>query len=348
MCLPWNNARSEYPRDQKATNRAGLLTEMSDVSIIIPTHNRPHLLPRAVASARAAGADVEIIVVDDASRDETAAVCRQLEGIKYLRLEHNQGVAGARNVGILASSSDFIAFLDDDDLRLPGTLDLQTAVLTANPEAGFVCGGMLIADQNYELTGETSVPAQLSGDVFWQLLELEFPVMPLGVVIRKSCFRRVGLLKRRLCGIDDWDILVRLAELYPVVIMEQPVGIYRSPTPGSGQGSSAQAAQLYDAVCHQLQLFCLPRVKSLPPSRRKELRRRTINRVADTLLLNAWRRLPERDFAYVATNILTALRLNPMRILRPAVFRRMAGGLTARDQTGPIARGQTGDHASIV
>src|SRR5258708_2921989 len=93
---------------------------MPDVSVIIPTHNRPHILPRAVESARNAGRNVELIVVDDASTDDTAKICRALQGIKYIRLEQNQGVAGARNVGLLASSSEYIAFLDDDDLRLPG------------------------------------------------------------------------------------------------------------------------------------------------------------------------------------------------------------------------------------
>ena len=305
---------------------------MPSASIIIPTHNRPHLLPRAVESARAAGTDVEIIVVDDASTDETALVCRELADIKYIRLEHNQGVAGARNVGILASSSEFIAFLDDDDLRLPGSLDLQTKALAASPEIGFVCGTMLIADQDYRLTGETSAPSHAGGDVFWQLLELDFPVMPLCVVIRKDCFQRVGLLNRHLRGIDDWDILVRIAELYPVMIMEEPVGIYRQPTPLSGQGSSTQAAQLYDAVHHQLQLFRLPRVMSAPKFQRQATRRRTVNRVADTLLWNAARWLPEGAFGFAAANIFTALRLNPLRALRPGVIRKLAGSFKAHNQ----------------
>src|SRR5262245_19330373 len=111
---------------------------MATASIIIPTHNRPQQLPRAVESARTSGSEVEIIVVDDASQDETASVCRGLEGIKYVRLDRNQGVAGARNVGILASSTEFIAFLDDDDLRLPGSLDAQMELLRAHPEAGLV------------------------------------------------------------------------------------------------------------------------------------------------------------------------------------------------------------------
>jgi glycosyltransferase involved in cell wall biosynthesis len=86
------------------------------------------LLPRAVESALGAGTGVEVIVVDDASTDGTARVCAQLQGIKYIRLDRNQGVAGARNIGLLESSADFIAFLDDDDLRLPGSLDHQLSL----------------------------------------------------------------------------------------------------------------------------------------------------------------------------------------------------------------------------
>jgi len=303
---------------------------MPSVSIIIPTYNRPDLLPRAVNSARAAGADVEIIVVDDGSQDETAAVCRKLAGINYIRLERNQGVAGARNVGVLASSAEFIAFLDDDDLRLPGSLALQTAKLAAAPEIGFICGAMLIADQNYRLTGEISTPSPAHGDVFWQLLELDFPVMPLSTVIRKQCLLSVGLLHRHLSGIDDWDILVRIAELFPVMTIPEPVGIYRQPAPYSGQGSSGQSGQLARAAKHQLQLFALPRVKTATKSQRKAIRQRTINRVADTLLWSAWRSLPKKEFAFAAANIVTALRLNPLRAFRPAVFRRIRKTLSDR------------------
>ncbi len=98
------------------------------VSVIIATHSRPHLLPRAVQSAFEAGTDVEVIVIDDASTDETAEVCKNLKGIKYIRVERNQRVAGARNLGILASTADFISFHDDDDVRVPGSLDKQLAI----------------------------------------------------------------------------------------------------------------------------------------------------------------------------------------------------------------------------
>src|SRR5215216_1867359 len=131
---------------------------MPRVSVIIPTFDRPHLLPRAVESALRAGTDVEVIVVDDASTDNTANVCAQLQGIKYIRLDRNQGVAGARNIGLLESTADFIAFLDDDDRRLPGSLDHQVELLMNNPEAGFVAGGVILADQQGVPTGEVAVP----------------------------------------------------------------------------------------------------------------------------------------------------------------------------------------------
>ena len=303
---------------------------MARVSVIIPTHSRPRLLPRAVESARAAGADVEIIVVDDASTDETADVCRRLGDIVHVRLAHNQGVAGARNVGVLASSADYIALLDDDDLRAPGSLDRQVALLEADAAAGFICGAMLMADQEGRLTGEVSAPRSPGGDVFWELLELAFPVMPLSVVIRKECFSRVGLFDRGLPGLDDWDMFVRIAELYPVVVDDEPVGIYRQPTPSSGQGSSAQARHLSRAARHHLKLLRLPRAAAAPAGVRRGIRARTLNRIADTLLLNAARRLCEGAYRPAAANGLAALRLRPSRALRPAAYRRLASMLLAR------------------
>jgi glycosyltransferase involved in cell wall biosynthesis len=289
---------------------------MPRVSVIIPTNNRPHMLVRAVQSAERAGSGVEVIVVDDASTDQTAEVCQSLQGIKYVRLEQNQGVAGARNVGILASSSDYVAFLDDDDLRLPGTLEKQVEVLMRDKQAGFVCAHMLMADQEGRLTGEVTGPKSSGERAFWELLELDFPVMPISVVIRKECFTSVGLFNANLSGIDDWDVFVRIAELYPVLVLNEPVSIYRKPTPSSDQGSSNQAQHLSRALRHQLQLLRLPRVKMAPLAQQQDIRRRMVNRVVDTLLWNAARAIPQGASSFACRNIFAALRLSPSRALR--------------------------------
>src|SRR5881394_1135924 len=310
---------------------------MPRVSVIIPTHERPLLLRRAVESAQAAGADIEVIVVDDASIDDTAEACQQLNGIKYVRVERNQGVAGARNIGILMSTAEYVAFLDDDDLRLPGSLDMQADLLDRHPGAGFVCGAMIMANQDYEPTGEVVRAKDPGADAFWKLLELEFPVMPLCALIRKECFLRVGLLNPRISTIDDWDIFTRIAELYSVLVTPEPVGIYRQPTPLSGQGSSARAAQLERVTRHQLNLFRLPRAATASPVRRKQARSRMIRRISENLVWTASTRfIPKFQFKPALRNVWTALRIDPFGLVRPQGYEKLIKHLILR--TGVIRR----------
>jgi len=108
---------------------------MPRVSIIIPTRNRCALIPRAVESARLAASDVEIIVVDDASEDQTQEVCKDWTDVRYIRARRRLGIGGARNVGVIASSSEYISFLDDDDVRLPHSIDAQVESLKARSSA---------------------------------------------------------------------------------------------------------------------------------------------------------------------------------------------------------------------
>lgn len=290
---------------------------MPRVSLVIPTFDRPHLLPRAVESAMRAGTDVEVIVVDDASTDSTASVCAQLKGIKYVRLDRNQGVAGARNIGLLESTAEFIAFLDDDDLRLPGSLDHQLSLFASLPEAGFVAGGVMLGDQECVSTGETALVHAERGDLFWKILELNVHLIPSSVVVRKSCFQEVGLFNRRLAGIDDWDMWARIAEQRPVLVDPEPVCIYRRATPSSRQGSSTLAKHLRRAVDHQPKLLALPRAQLASAAQRRALRKHTKRRIADTLSWRAAEELPDGALRFAAANLLTALRLSPAWAIRP-------------------------------
>jgi glycosyltransferase involved in cell wall biosynthesis len=314
--------------------RHGFQKSAARVSVIIPTHSRPRRLPRAVESARAASsANPEIIVVDDASTDETAEVCRRLEGVRYVRLERNQGVAGARNVGLLASTCEYIAFLDDDDVRLPGSLDRQVAALEANPEAGFCCGPVLFADEEGRPTGELCAPhAARADEVFWLLLQLDYFTQPVAVVARKAAILRAGLLKPRVNGLDDWDLWVRLAELFPVVAVEEPVGVYRRPTPGSGQGSANFARDAPRILRHQRELLRLPRAAAATPAARRRMRRETARRLADVLFQRAAIWGPRGHYRFALKHLLTGLWLAPARALRPFVWRELYDSLRGRDQ----------------
>jgi glycosyltransferase involved in cell wall biosynthesis len=199
-------------------------------------------LPCAVESAFAAGTDVEVVVVDDASTDETAAVCRTLKHVTYVRLDQNQGVAGARNAGVLASSGEYIALLDDDDVRLPGTLDLQLARLRETPEAALIYAQALFSNGT-DRGGRDRYPQHCpSGDLFWQLLAQN--CIPSGsVIFRRSCLFNTGMFDRSIAGIDDWDVWIRIAERYAGNALERPGLRWRRAWPDSDQ-TSARAVQM--------------------------------------------------------------------------------------------------------
>ena len=88
-----------------------------------------------------------MIVVYDCSTDDTSEVCARRSDIRYVRLNVNQGLAQARNIGVAESSSEFVAFLDDDDLRLPGSLETQLRRINKDDRIALCYGQALIGDE---------------------------------------------------------------------------------------------------------------------------------------------------------------------------------------------------------
>jgi glycosyltransferase involved in cell wall biosynthesis len=247
---------------------------MALTSIIIPTHDRPKLLPRAVESARRAGADVEIIVVDDGSMDETSVVCASLRDIIHVRLEERRGVGYARAAGIAASSGTYISFLDDDDARLPGSIDAQIAILDAAPDAALVYGQVYRATQSLTIEARRPVPQFCpSGDVFWMLIGNNF-IRSCSVVVRRGAIDEAGGLAPDAAPADDWDLWLRIAERYPIAALPEPVSIYREPTLWSKQGSSRLGDGLLSADMRVLERCAkLARVRANPGAFRRAARR---------------------------------------------------------------------------
>jgi glycosyltransferase involved in cell wall biosynthesis len=288
---------------------------MQRVSIIITTHNRPRLLSRAVVSARLAGRAAEIVVVDDASTDETGEVCRSLQGIRYVRVERRQGVACARNVGLRASSGEYISFLDDDDERVPGSLDVQVEHLDAEPRAALIYGQALIVGDSGAETRHLYPEHCPRGDIFWELLGQNF--IPCGsVVFRRSCLTSVGLLDESVPGIDDWDLWIRMAEHFKITATGQPVYSWRRSAPGSGQGSSSGARMVRMAVRQFRERWMrLGRAAHAPRSTRRAAWHAFSGRMARHLVWEAVRAHAAGRTRQAAENIFTGLRLLPSAML---------------------------------
>jgi glycosyltransferase involved in cell wall biosynthesis len=285
------------------------------ISVVITTFNRSRLLPRAIESAQSAGTDLEVIVVDDCSSDDTPEVCAQIPGIRYVRLSANRGLAHARNVGIAESSSEFVAFLDDDDLRLPGSLDKQLRAIAADERIALCYGQALIGDARRQLpTGEIYPLKCPQGDIFWDLLENNFIPVP-SVLARKSSLLEAGCFNTELNLIEDWDMWLRLSERFSVAAVEEPVAIYRKAVAESGQMCSNSAALCKQALRVQQMALDRPRARGSAPAKRRYVQRKFRDRAYEILMTEATNSIHEGNAKSARANILDAFRFRPFRVV---------------------------------
>jgi len=287
---------------------------MGKVSVIIATHNRCSLLPRAVESARSASEDVEIVVVDDASEDQTREVCERWSDVHYIQLERRLGLGAARNVGLVATKAPFISFLDDDDLRLPGSIDVQIELLEEKPDAGMVYGQALYDDNGCRAGGRFYPKTCPQGDIFWELLRWNFIPCPT-VVFRRACLTRLGLLETEAPGIEDWDLWVRIAELNSVIEIDEPVAIWRQGTQASDQFTS-HAEKLHREArrLFKNKWLRLPRAIEAGAARRGKVSRDFAARASQQLVWTAGSRLKAGMLFESVQVALAGARLYPLEM----------------------------------
>lgn len=184
------------------------------VSVVIPTYNSAHFLREAIASVHAQQwPALEIIIVDDGSTDDTAAVVNSLAGqgeLRFIRQE-NAGAAAARNAGIAAAQGEWIAFLDADDVWLPQKLSRQFGALEKLPDAVFsFCEVQVLLENGIQR--DLSRPKS-NQPLLIQLLSGNIFATP-SVLVRRDCLSEIGTFDARLRTGEDWDLWLRLAARY--------------------------------------------------------------------------------------------------------------------------------------
>jgi glycosyltransferase involved in cell wall biosynthesis len=197
------------------------------VSVIIPTFNRRALVREAVVSVCAQRRTAfEIIVVDDRSSDGTPEALVQEFGsrIRIVATE-NRGVAAARNLGVRHSRGELLAFLDSDDLWLPGKLAAQVALFTAHPETQ-ICQTAEIWMRNGVRVNACKHHRKPSGDIFAPSLR-RCLVSPSAVLLRRTLFERAGGFDATLPACEDYDLWLRIARDTPVPLIDRPLVVKR-------------------------------------------------------------------------------------------------------------------------
>ena len=196
------------------------------VTVIIPTYNRGWIIKEAIDSVLNQDfRDYELIVVDDGSSDNTQEILGAYGKTLAVFQQPNKGVSGARNSGIAAASGQLVAFLDSDDLWLPGKLSSQVKFFEENADA--------VINQTQEIWIRNGVRVnpknrhhKFSGMIFERSLALCL-VSPSAVMIRKSLFDTVGVFDERLPACEDYDLWLRVSCRYPVHLIDFPLIIKR-------------------------------------------------------------------------------------------------------------------------
>ena len=196
------------------------------VSVVIPTYNRADFVREAITSVLQQDyPDIELIVVDDGSRDGTAAVVSGFgPAVQYLWQE-NRGVSAARNRGVASSTGDLIAFLDSDDLWLPNKVSAQVAYFEAQAEAQ-ACHTDEIWIRRGVRVNERHIHRKQGG---WQFLA-SLPrcvISPSAVMMRRTLWDRLGGFDESLPACEDYDLWLRLTAVVPVGFLPERLVVKR-------------------------------------------------------------------------------------------------------------------------
>jgi glycosyltransferase involved in cell wall biosynthesis len=208
------------------------------VSVIVPAYNCGRYLAEALTSALGQGyTNQEIIVVDDGSTDDTLDVARRFGGRVRVVSQENRGPAAARNRGAREARGEFLAFLDGDDIWLPGKTCAQVAILASRRDVNIVYGGIAYwtgrEDGTFpdplELagTGEWSeIDTAASGDLYTKLL-LDSVVCIISTMVRRTVFEELQGFDENLVTGEDYDFWLRVSRSHHFTKLRRTTALYR-------------------------------------------------------------------------------------------------------------------------
>lgn len=200
------------------------------VSVVIPTYNRGYCIERAVNSVlNQTWKNLEVIVVDDASTDDTEDVIRRMTDsrIRYIRYDENQGANHARNIGIKNARGNYIAFNDSDDEWLPQKLEKQMKQLILADRIDGNVGCVYCIVTKYE-NGKPIENApdllklgeNIVGDIY-RFMHSHMFISTQTLLMKKEVFETVGMFNEDLKRLQDWELLLRVAQKYKFTLVQE-------------------------------------------------------------------------------------------------------------------------------
>ena len=208
-----------------------------EVSVIIPTFNRPAMLLEAIDSVLAQSIDsFELIVIDDGSTDETAEhLTRLAETIRIERIDHS-GPAAARNRAVALARAPLITFLDSDDLWSPSKLERQLAFMRANPACA-----ISQTNETWIRNGRRVNPGvrhrKRAGDIFVDSLRTCLISMS-ATMMRTDLFRSLGGFDDQMTAAEDYDLWLRILIDHTAGLLDEPLVTRRGGHPDQASATT--------------------------------------------------------------------------------------------------------------
>jgi glycosyltransferase involved in cell wall biosynthesis len=219
------------------------------VTVIIPTQNRVSLLGRSLRSALLQRhVDIEAVVVNDGSQDDTATFLTRVRDPRVRMIEHvsSRGLSNARNAGIAAARGRWVAFLDDDDLWAPDKLLSQLRQMASDPRCRWSSVGVINVDASTRVIGWGSMPEY--DNLLAAMLERDaIPAGGSGVVVARTLLETVGGFDTSLACSEDWDMWIRLAQHSTLAFVRRPLMAYRL-WPGSMSHDVEPCERAFDII----------------------------------------------------------------------------------------------------
>jgi glycosyltransferase involved in cell wall biosynthesis len=227
------------------------------ISVIVPAYNSAKTVLETVHSVlNQSLQDLELIVIDDGSTDDTLSV---LDSVTDPRLKvfsfENAGTPTSRNRGIERALGEFLSFIDADDLWAPDKLEKQLQALQGQPEAGVAYSWTLIMDA----AGKKFYPGNCEvyeGDVHAHLLLSNFIASGSNILVRREAAESIGGFDPSLGSHEDWDYYLRLAQKWPFAVVGEPQIFYRKSS--TSLCSNFEAMEKYIFIVHRKMFKDIP------------------------------------------------------------------------------------------
>mgnify|MGYP001623585951 CR=1 FL=1 len=192
------------------------------ISVIIPTYNRAHLIQRAIESVeKQTYNDLEIIVVDDGSTDNTEEALKQLKykNIRYIKLKENGGACKARNIGIALAKGEYVAFLDSDDEWQFDKLEKQYNFLIKNQAQIVTCNYWYVKGESKKLFIDSKHKAMIE---LHELLDKNC-ITTGAILVKKNFIKSLGGFDEKMPRYQDWEFVLRAAKFERIFLLNEPL-----------------------------------------------------------------------------------------------------------------------------